>query len=67
MEIQRLFMSLLAELGRLGDGFCYKHVTPSGAPAASASAFNPALVFRISNLRHHSPDPSHRRTRRQER
>jgi hypothetical protein len=33
MGTSRLFMPLLAELGGLGDGFCYKYVAPNGAPA----------------------------------
>jgi len=39
METSRLFMPLLTELGGLGDGFCYEHVAPNGAPRASAPAF----------------------------
>ena len=33
-------MSLLPELGRLGDGFCYRHVAPNGAPALQHRLFN---------------------------
>jgi hypothetical protein len=36
METCSLFMPLLTELGRSGDGFCYRHVAPNGA-------FNPPL------------------------
>jgi len=33
METSRALMPLLTELGRLGEGFGYKHVAPNGASA----------------------------------
>jgi len=42
MGTSRLFMPLLAELGGLGDGFCYKYVAPNGAPALERRLFNKA-------------------------
>jgi len=44
MGTSRLFMPLLAELGGLGDGFCYKYVAPNGAPALERRLFNKAIV-----------------------
>ena len=40
METSRFFMSLLAELDGLADGFCYKHVAAKGAPALRRRLFN---------------------------
>ena len=40
MKTSRIFMPLLTELAALGDESCYKHVTPNGVLAISASVFN---------------------------
>jgi hypothetical protein len=40
-----IFMSLLAELGKLQNGFCYKHVAPNGALLALARTFQQKHKF----------------------
>jgi len=42
MGTSRLFMPLLSEFGRLGDGFCYKYSAPNGAPALERLLSNKA-------------------------
>jgi len=49
METSRLYMPLLTELGRLGNGFFYKHVAPNGAPALQRELFNRA-TWLLRNL-----------------
>jgi hypothetical protein len=40
MQTNRVFMSLLAELGGLGRRICYKHVAPNGAFTPQRRLFN---------------------------
>ena len=43
METSPFFMSLLTELGGVGEGPCYKRVAPNGAPAASRPQQEPLV------------------------
>jgi len=54
MGTSRLFMPLLAELGGLGDGFCYKYVAPNGAPPLERRLFNKAIrnLCSVNIVRH---------------
>jgi hypothetical protein len=45
METTRLFMTLLTELGGLGNRFGYKYVAPNGAAALQRQVINGAGVF----------------------
>jgi len=42
METSRAFMPLLTEFGRLGEGFCHRHVAPNGALVLQRQLFNRA-------------------------
>jgi hypothetical protein len=42
METSRAFMPLVTEFGRLGEGFCYRHVAPNGTSVLQRQVFNRA-------------------------
>src|SRR4029077_12711197 len=61
METSRAFMPLLTEFGRLGEGFCYKHVAPNGASAPAFQGLSGFDVVGVSGSHAEATPPSHSR------